>query len=194
MVRPSLLDLVLQYYPHRLHRSRYSTRTATDALYIQSMSSPVSVCTCRVYTSCVRVVCTRRVYVSCVSDVCTRRMYTSCVRVVCTRRVYVSCVHVVCTCRVYVSLYLEYILASKFLVVVGKFPAFVSAAKRIQCIIEYLTYEVFRYTCRGLYETHKFLFTLQLALKIDMDKGYIKFNEFQVWQNQLVVSCWLPVC
>jgi len=54
-------------------------------------------------------------------------------------------------------------------------------AKRIQNIIEYLTFEVFRYTCRGLYETHKFLFTLQLALKIDMDKGFIKHDEFQVW-------------
>lgn len=53
-------------------------------------------------------------------------------------------------------------------------------AKRIANIIEYLTFEVFRYTCRGLYETHKFLFTLQLALKIDMDKGHIKFEEFQV--------------
>lgn len=57
------------------------------------------------------------------------------------------------------------------------------AAKRIQNIIEFLTYEVFRYTCRGLFETHKFLFTLQLALKIDMDKGHIKFDEFQVSDN-----------
>lgn len=53
-------------------------------------------------------------------------------------------------------------------------------AKRIQNVIEFLTYEVFRYTCRGLYETHKFLFTLQLGLKIDMDKGHIKYDEFQV--------------
>lgn len=53
-------------------------------------------------------------------------------------------------------------------------------AKRISSIIEQLTFEVYRYTCRGLYETNKFQFTLQLALKIDMDKGHIKFDEFQV--------------
>lgn len=52
--------------------------------------------------------------------------------------------------------------------------------KRINNIIESLSYEVFRYTCRGLYEDHKFLFTMLLALKIDMNKSNIKHDEFQV--------------
>ena len=53
-------------------------------------------------------------------------------------------------------------------------------SKRIANVIEYLTFEAFRYTCRGLYENHKFLFTLQLALKISLNKGAIRHDEFQV--------------
>ncbi|XP_077985364.1 dynein axonemal heavy chain 8-like [Glandiceps talaboti] len=53
-------------------------------------------------------------------------------------------------------------------------------AKRMQNIIDYLTYEVFRYSCRGLYETHKFLFTLLMALKIDLQVGFVKHGEFQI--------------
>ncbi|XP_045906997.1 dynein axonemal heavy chain 8-like isoform X1 [Micropterus dolomieu] len=52
--------------------------------------------------------------------------------------------------------------------------------KRIANIIEYLTYEVFRYTVRGLYENHKFIFTLLLALKIDLQNNKIDRNKFQI--------------
>ncbi|KAF6020163.1 DNAH5 [Bugula neritina] len=50
--------------------------------------------------------------------------------------------------------------------------------KRIANIIEYLTFDVWRYAVRGLYEEHKFMFTLQLALKIDMQTGKVRHDEF----------------
>lgn len=48
--------------------------------------------------------------------------------------------------------------------------------RRIDNIITYLTYAVFKYKCRGLYERHKTMFAVLMALKIDLDRG-------QVWQS-----------
>ncbi|CAH1389658.1 unnamed protein product [Nezara viridula] len=50
--------------------------------------------------------------------------------------------------------------------------------ERIQIILSYLTYQVWIYTLRGLYERHKALFTLMLAMKIDCYKGLITHDEF----------------
>ncbi|KAK3576985.1 hypothetical protein CHS0354_005992 [Potamilus streckersoni] len=54
-------------------------------------------------------------------------------------------------------------------------------SKRINNIIEYLTYEVFAYTARGVYEKDKFLFTILMTLKLEMNSGRIKIEEFQVF-------------
>jgi len=52
-------------------------------------------------------------------------------------------------------------------------------AKRINNIVQFLTFETFSYIIRGLYKVHKFLMTLLLTLKIDMQKGHVKHQEFQ---------------
>jgi dynein heavy chain len=51
--------------------------------------------------------------------------------------------------------------------------------KRINNIIETLTYEVYKYKARGLYEVHKFMFILLMTLKIDLQRGAISYEEFQ---------------
>lgn len=50
--------------------------------------------------------------------------------------------------------------------------------RRIENIIEFLTKSVWKYTSQGLFEQHKFLFTLLLTLKIDMHLGTVSHKEF----------------
>jgi hypothetical protein len=52
---------------------------------------------------------------------------------------------------------------------------------RINNILRYLTYEVWKFTLRSLYEQHKPLFTLMLAMKIDCHQGVISHEEFMTF-------------
>lgn len=51
--------------------------------------------------------------------------------------------------------------------------------RRIENIISYLTYAIFKYKCRGLYEKHKTLFTILMTLKVDLEKGKITRDQFE---------------
>jgi len=51
--------------------------------------------------------------------------------------------------------------------------------RRIRNIIEYLTYAIYKYKCRGLYEVHKPLFMILMTLKIDLDRGNITRAQFE---------------
>ncbi|XP_026846872.1 dynein heavy chain 8, axonemal [Drosophila persimilis] len=53
--------------------------------------------------------------------------------------------------------------------------------KRIRRIVNYLTFEIYRYKSRGLYEKDKFLLVLLMALSIDRQLELITFDEFQTF-------------
>ncbi|XP_057658943.1 dynein axonemal heavy chain 5 [Diorhabda carinulata] len=55
------------------------------------------------------------------------------------------------------------------------------ALDRINIILKYLTHEVWIFTQRSLYERHKSLFTLMMAMKIDLYEGTIKHEEFMAF-------------
>lgn len=53
-----------------------------------------------------------------------------------------------------------------------------------------MTFEVYKYSVRGFYEKDKMTFTLLLALKVDMQAGKIKREEFMTFiKGQIKVIC-----
>merc|ERR1719198_2213830 len=52
------------------------------------------------------------------------------------------------------------------------------AGKRINNIIEYLTFYIYAYICRGLFESHKLLYAFLMLIKIRVREGTLKAEEF----------------
>jgi dynein heavy chain len=53
-------------------------------------------------------------------------------------------------------------------------------SKRIENIIQFSTFSIYKYVQRGLYEQHKTTYALLLSLKIDMKSNMITHKEFQM--------------
>lgn len=53
--------------------------------------------------------------------------------------------------------------------------------KRIEAIKEHMTYSIYQFISRGLFEKDKLLFTLNLCLKIDMKDNKISQQEFMTF-------------
>ncbi|KAJ8735708.1 hypothetical protein PYW07_007328 [Mythimna separata] len=69
----------------------------------------------------------------------------------------------------------------RFDISLDRSPASPITFRRIGFIIDYLTFDVFKFISRGFYEKHKYLFTVLLTLKIDLQKEHITFEEFQTF-------------
>uniref|UniRef100_A0A8C8SM12 Dynein axonemal heavy chain 2 n=1 Tax=Pelusios castaneus TaxID=367368 RepID=A0A8C8SM12_9SAUR len=59
--------------------------------------------------------------------------------------------------------------------------------ERIRYLNEYHTYAVYRYTCRGLFEHHKLLFSFQMCAKILETAGSLKMDEYNFFLRGGVV-------
>lgn len=54
-------------------------------------------------------------------------------------------------------------------------------SKRINNIIDYMTYEIYLYIQRGLFERHKIIFALMLASKVLSSAGKVKAEEIDIF-------------
>ncbi|CAF4417192.1 unnamed protein product, partial [Adineta steineri] len=51
--------------------------------------------------------------------------------------------------------------------------------ERLNKLNDFHTYAVYKYTCRGLFEAHKLLFSFQMCVKILEASGKINMDEYQ---------------
>lgn len=58
-----------------------------------------------------------------------------------------------------------------------------------------MTFELYKYKCRGLYEEHKYLYLLMLTLKIDLQRESISYDEFQNLIKGCNILCfYIKIC
>ena len=60
----------------------------------------------------------------------------------------------------------------------GKAMRTPNMTERVHSVLSMMNHELWLYTLRGLYEQHQFLFTLLMAIKIDLHSGHIAHAEF----------------
>lgn len=60
--------------------------------------------------------------------------------------------------------------------------------ERIQYLNDFHTYAVYQYTCRGLFERHKLLFSFQMCAKILEASGKLNLDEYNFFLRGGIVS------
>lgn len=70
--------------------------------------------------------------------------------------------------------------------------------ERVKVIIEYFTFLMYSNVCRSLFERHKLLFAFLVCVRILIDKGIVKFSEFnflltggKIEEVRLSITRWL---
>ena len=66
--------------------------------------------------------------------------------------------------------------------------------ERIQYLNDYHTYAVYQYTCRGLFERHKLLFSFQMCAKILEASGKLNLDEYNFFLRGGIVSLLSSLC
>ncbi|XP_021360073.1 dynein heavy chain 2, axonemal-like isoform X4 [Mizuhopecten yessoensis] len=74
-----------------------------------------------------------------------------------------------------------------FIISIDKSPRSSKLEERITNLNEYHTYAVYRYTCRGLFERHKLLFSFQMCAKILESANKINMDEYNFFLRGGVV-------
>lgn len=65
--------------------------------------------------------------------------------------------------------------------------------ERIQYLNDFHTYAVYQYTCRGLFERHKLLFSFQMCAKILEASGKLNLDEYNFFLRGGIVSVYSEI-